>query len=56
MLSTCEICHRRDYCDNCALYDECYWINAIPPQGGGDAYPVNRLSVSTMMSAAKSRP
>lgn len=32
MLSTCEICHRRDYCDNCALYDECYWINAVPPQ------------------------
>lgn len=34
MLSTCEICHRRDYCDNFALTDECYWINAIPPQGG----------------------
>ena len=34
MLSTCEICRRRDYCDNCAMAEDCYWIKAIPPEGG----------------------
>lgn len=54
MLSTCEICRRRDYCDNCAMAEDCYWLKAIPPEGGGE-YPVNRLSVSTMASAVKPR-
>lgn len=34
MLSTCEICRRRGYCDNCAMAEDCYWIKAIPPEGG----------------------
>lgn len=34
MLKTCEICHRRDYCDHCALQDSCYWIKVVPSQGG----------------------
>lgn len=33
MLSTCEICRRRDYCDNCAMAEDCYWLKAIPPEG-----------------------
>lgn len=34
MLSTCKICRRRNYCDNCAMAEDCYWIKAIPPDGG----------------------
>lgn len=33
MLKTCEICHRRDYCDNCALQDSCYWMRVVPTEG-----------------------
>ena len=55
MLSTCEICRRRDYCDNCALADDCYWIKAIPPRGG-DAYRASRLSAVITRIAEKSRP
>lgn len=34
MLSTCEICRRREYCDSCAMAEDCYWLRAIPPEGG----------------------
>lgn len=37
MLSTCDRCKRRDFCDSCALQDDCYWIKAIPPEGGAEA-------------------
>ena len=33
MLSTCDRCKRRDFCDNCALQADCYWIKTIPPGG-----------------------
>lgn len=35
MLTTCDKCRRRDYCDNCADKDSCYWMRVIPPEGGG---------------------
>ena len=54
MLSTCDRCKRRDFCENCALQADCYWIKAIPPEGGGGC-PVSRISVSIMMSAARLR-
>ena len=50
MLSTCEICRRREYCDNCAMAEDCYWLRAIPPEGGG-ACPVNPTSANFMTSA-----
>ena len=34
MLSTCEICRRREYCDSCAMAEDCYWLRAIPTEGG----------------------
>lgn len=34
MLTTCDKCRRRDYCDNCADKDSCYWMRVIPPEGG----------------------
>ena len=34
MLSTCKICRRREYCDSCAMAEDCYWLKAIPPEGG----------------------
>lgn len=37
MLSTCGICHKRDYCDNCVLKDDCYWLKTCPPRGGAEA-------------------
>ena len=37
MLSTCDRCKRRDFCENCALQADCYWIKTIPPEGGAEA-------------------
>lgn len=34
MLTTCSRCRRRDYCENCTKQEDCYWLKAIPPEGG----------------------
>lgn len=34
MLKTCDICRRREYCDSCALAEDCYWLRAVPCEGG----------------------
>lgn len=28
---------RRDYCENCTKQEDCYWLKAIPPEGGSEA-------------------
>ena len=33
-MSTCDKCHRHDYCDSCALAEDCYWLKAFPSNGG----------------------
>lgn len=37
MLATCSRCRRRDYCENCTKQEDCYWLKAIPPEGGAEA-------------------
>lgn len=52
MLKTCDICHRRDYCDSCALAEDCYWIKVAPVTGGGDCR-ASLTSVNTTTPAAR---
>ena len=52
MLTTCSRCRRREYCENCTKQEDCYWLKAILPEGGGGC-PVNHLSADITRTAAR---
>lgn len=52
MLTTCSRCRRRDYCENCTKQEDCYWLKAIPPEGGGGC-PVNHSSAGITRTAER---
>lgn len=53
MLTTCSRCRRRDYCENCTKQEDCYWLKAIPPEGGGRGCPVNHSSAGITRTAER---
>lgn len=49
MLTTCSRCRRRDYCENCTKQEDCYWLKAIPPEGGVVIKPYCPVKVGDMV-------
>lgn len=56
MLSTCDICQKRDYCDNCLKKEDCYWLKACPPEGGSRRLSCEAFECAQYETCKKVKP
>ena len=55
-LSTCNSCHRRDYCGNCKHKDDCWWLRVAPPDDVNRCFSCGAFECAHYDDCRKQRP